>query len=105
MSEKMTCPGCDARLSSVLYAFQNGDPCPVCGLSAAAALEIQSVRNVQADSRLKERLEKAITERDAAQRERDWAKTRLAHVEGELDELLSRLRKPLEDEAPPRQDW
>ena len=105
MGQKMTCPGCDSHTSSVLYAFENGKQCPNCGLSAAATLEIQTVRRAQADAQLKEKYEQAIKERDSAQQQLIWSDRRLAHLEGQLGELLERLRKPLQEEAPDRQDW
>lgn len=65
----MECPGCQAVSSSVLIRVTNGEPCPFCGLSAGAVLEIGGVRRKQADEKLKERLEKALVERDQARRE------------------------------------
>lgn len=94
----MTCLGCGSHTSSVLYAFQNGEPCPVCGLSATATLEIQGVRQVQADVRLKEQLEQAIKDRDSAQRELKWANHRLSRMQRELGDLMERLGKPLSEE-------
>ena len=66
MSEKMECPGCGAYTSSVLAKVNDGEPCPYCGLSAGAILEIGSVRRRKADEDLKEQLEKALIERDRA---------------------------------------
>jgi hypothetical protein len=66
MADKMICPGCDAESSSILTSVRNGEPCPFCGLSAEAISEIQSVRQVKADEDLKDRLEKALVERDHA---------------------------------------
>lgn len=94
MSRKMTCPACNAHLSSVLAAFEEGRPCPNCGLSAEAALEIEGVRMRRADEDLKARLEAAIKERDAAQRELRLVKARLKRI----TELVGR---PLEDEESP----
>jgi FtsZ-binding cell division protein ZapB len=94
----MTCLGCQAHTSAVLDAYEDGSPCPYCKLSAAATLEIQTIRRARADDELKGKLEQAIRERDEAQRERDWAKQRLAHVESELTGLGERIRRPLSDE-------
>jgi len=66
VGDKMTCPGCGAHTSNVLAAVCNGEPCPYCGLSADAIGEISDVRRKRADEELKERLEKALTERDRA---------------------------------------
>jgi hypothetical protein len=94
MGRKMTCPACDARTSSVLAAFEEGRPCPNCGLSAEAALEIDDVQQRRADEELKARLEQAIKDRDAAQRELRLTKARLQRI----TDLVGR---PLEDEESP----
>jgi hypothetical protein len=98
MSNKMTCPGCGTHTSSVLAAFEEGRPCPNCGLSAEAALEIQAVRLKRADEELKTRLETAIKERDEAQRELQWAKQRLEKVGETLSEAVDRTKQPLQEE-------
>lgn len=51
MSDKMTCPGCDAHLSSVLRAYNDGEPCPNCGLSYTSTAELLDRRRVVAESR------------------------------------------------------
>lgn len=65
----MECPGCGAVSSSVLVKVMNGDPCPFCGLSADAVLEIGGVRRKRADEELKERLATALAELDRAKAE------------------------------------
>ena len=69
MSEKMACPACRSYTSSILRAYQEGQPCPACGLSAGATGEILAVQVRRADEQLKEQLEVAITERDRAKTE------------------------------------
>lgn len=91
MSRKMSCPACNAHTSSVLAAFEEGHPCPYCGLSAEAALEIDEVRQRRADEDLKGRLETAIKERDAAQRE-------LRLVKARLERITELVKRPLEGE-------
>ncbi len=93
MSRKMTCPACNAHTSSVLAAFEEGRPCPNCGLSAAAALEINDVQQRRADEELKARLETAIKERDSAQRELRLTKDR-------LERITDLVGRPLGDEEP-----
>lgn len=66
MADKMTCPGCDAHLSSVLNAFDRGEPCPVCGLSYATAAELDEKRRTVGESRANDEV-KAIAE-DALRR-------------------------------------
>lgn len=94
MSRKMTCPACNSHTSSVLAAFEDGRPCPNCGLSAEAALEIDGVRMRRADEDLKARLETVIKERDAAQRELRLTRAR-------LERITALVARPLEDEESP----
>lgn len=54
MADKMTCPGCDAHLSSILRAYDDGEPCPNCGLSWAAVDELFTKRRAVAVSRANE---------------------------------------------------
>lgn len=60
----MTCPGCDARTSSVLAAFEDCDPCPYCGLSWSTAAELEekhrTVRQSRADEEVKAIAEAAL---------------------------------------------
>ena len=65
----MECPGCGAVSSSVLVRVTDGEPCPFCGLSAGAVLEIGEVLRRQADEELKERLAGALAELDRARAE------------------------------------
>ncbi len=94
MSRKMTCPACNAHTSSVFAAFEEGRPCPNCGLSAEAALEIDGVRQRRADEQLKAQAETAIKERDAAQRE-------LRLVKARLERITNLVGRPLKDEESP----
>ncbi|WP_435601335.1 hypothetical protein [Streptomyces sp. C10-9-1] len=94
MTRKMTCPACNSHTSSVLAASEEGRPCPICGLSADAALEIDGVRQQRSDEALKARLETAIKERDAAQRE-------LSLVKYRLERITRLVGSPLEDEESP----
>jgi hypothetical protein len=94
MSRKMTCPACSAHTSSVLAAFEEGRPCPNCGLSAEAALEIEGVRQRRADEELKARLEVVVKERDAAQQE-------LRLVKARLERITKLVGSPLTDEESP----
>lgn len=41
---KRTCPACDSWTSAVGEAFRDGEPCPYCGLPAAAAHLIDEAR-------------------------------------------------------------
>lgn len=66
MVDKMTCPGCGAHTSTVLARVREGEPCPNCGLSAEAIIEVTQVRQRAADEELKGRLSTALIERDRA---------------------------------------
>lgn len=98
MSDKMSCLGCDAYSSSVLEAFNDGEPCPYCGLSAATTLELQTVRKARSDEALKAKCEQALKERDEAQRELRWAKQRLERLASTLGESVRQLESPLTEE-------
>jgi hypothetical protein len=64
MADKATCPGCDAHTSSVLRAMEEDSPCPYCGLSAAAMVEIEAVRESRANDDLKEKYRLLMVEHD-----------------------------------------
>lgn len=66
MSDKMTCPGCDAHTSDVYRAHADGEPCPYCGLSYAASAELDEKRRTVRVSRASDEV-KAIAE-DALKR-------------------------------------
>lgn len=78
MAEKMTCPACDARLSSIHNAFQEGLPCPNCGLPHEAAVAV-----IEAASR-----------GAAAELQRKYleAELRAAHAEREANALRNKLK-------------
>ena len=69
MSEKMTCPGCDVHLSDIRRAFLAGAPCPNCGLSAEAALQIDVIKASWADESVKQLAQEAIERADRAEAE------------------------------------
>lgn len=71
MSEKMTCPVCNSRTSSVLNAVSHGDPCPVCGTPADTVLQVEQLRELRADGALKARVEELLIELGKVTAERD----------------------------------
>lgn len=83
----MTCPGCDARTSLVLARFLDGEPCPSCGLSAAAAAEVLDARKRGADADLTHRYAVAVKRADLAEAE-----------VARLREKLDRVREALDDD-------
>ena len=86
MSERMTCPGCEAHTSSVLRAFSDDEPCPHCGLSAGAALEIMAVRATNATKAVKVKATEAMKEAD-----------RLRAENVKLRAIVERIRWALEE--------
>lgn len=69
----MDCPGCGNYGSDVMSAFNRGDPCPRCGLSAHAAMEVLATRVSRADSVLKLQVEALVKECDRLRRRLDAA--------------------------------
>ena len=56
MANKAYCPGCNATLSSIWQAFQEGAPCPNCGLSPEVARTVEEARDRASTAALAERL-------------------------------------------------
>ena len=56
----MNCPGCNSYTSNVLADVERGDPCRNCGLSADAIMEVNAVRDMRGDEKLKTQLEAAL---------------------------------------------
>lgn len=94
MGNRATCPGCDSTTSGVWAALVDGEPCPYCGLSASAIVEVGEVRTKRGDQELKDRLAAALVRADRAEVERDVLRRAAATVVREtqwaLDEIASR---------------
>jgi hypothetical protein len=84
VSTKTDCPACRAYTSDVTAAVDRGEPCPYCGLSADAILEITAVRQARADEALRKRLETALIERDRARAAAEIAARMLEAVRSAL---------------------
>lgn len=69
MSNKASCPGCDAYTSAVAEAIAEELACPYCGLSAGAIIEVLSARRRKADADLTARYERAVIDLDQSKRE------------------------------------
>jgi hypothetical protein len=67
-------------------AFNEGESCPYCGLSAAAAAEVISASHRGADEALVESTAKAIQRADVAEREVQRLRRKLNEVRRLLDE-------------------
>lgn len=91
MADKTTCPACGYHSSAVLRAFNNGDPCPNCELSAEAHLEIISARARGADKYLVQRLTEASARADKAE-------AQLRNAERKLEAVRDALAQDYPDE-------
>lgn len=72
MSLRAWCPACDGETSTLKSAFDHGEPCPYCGLSADAAAYILDLREHGAEALTLEHLAKAerrAERAEAAERE------------------------------------
>jgi DNA repair exonuclease SbcCD ATPase subunit len=85
---KATCPGCDSSTSSIRIAFREGHPCPVCGLPAHAAREIDAARARGADAKLTARLAKLEAELADAKDRAHTAEYKLEQIKGALEGRL-----------------
>ena len=91
MSRKMTCPGCEAHTSGVVTAYEEGEPCPYCGLPAMATEEILSARQRAADADLTKRYEEVVKRAARLEAERNALRAALADVKmavGRADEAM-----------------
>jgi hypothetical protein len=86
MADKMECPACNSWSSSIAMAVVNGRPCPVCGVSAEAIIEIYAVRETRATEALKGRVEFLVIENDRLVRESED----LRDIVDSVKELINR---------------
>jgi hypothetical protein len=94
MSEKRTCPACGSHGSDVLRAFAAGERCPQCGLSAAAAVEVDGIRAARADEQLKQRLATLTVKADRLERELEQARDALDAIRDVVKEHHPRAGQP-----------
>lgn len=80
MSDKLTCVGCNACTSSVLQAVRRDDPCPHCGLSAEAIVEVLMVRERGANAEV-------TAQYEAARIRADRAEERARRLGAQLDQI------------------
>jgi hypothetical protein len=91
MVAKMTCPACEAHLSSVLHAFEEGRPCPQCGLPSDAAVAVSKARRHHVENETVARLASAEVKLAQALRENQVLRDRLDNVRAALDEPVETL--------------
>lgn len=84
MADKMECPACNAYLSSVCWAYRNGEDCPECGFPHDAHEAFLAAQARGADATLNERL--VLAEKRAAEAERELAvvRSKLSRIGGIL---------------------
>lgn len=80
------CPACTSYTSNVRGAFDRGEPCPHCGLSAAAADELEVARARGAREALVRQTALAVRRAETAEAEA-----------GRLRGLVMRARQELDD--------
>lgn len=84
MGERLECPACESETSTVLIRFRDGEPCPYCGLSAAAMAEIFDARKRGADKALMTKYTEAVKRADKAEREVSHLRSKLSRIEQAL---------------------
>lgn len=85
MSRKTHCPACDSYTSSLTSAFENGEPCPSCGLGNDAWNEVLQVRQARDDDEMALRFTKMRIRNDELERQ-------LREVNGRLERLRETIR-------------
>jgi hypothetical protein len=60
MTRKIQCPACRAMTTEQTEAFDQGDPCPSCGLAHSYWLEVLKVRENHVESELRSRVEELL---------------------------------------------
>lgn len=78
--ETVECPSCLTDSEDVLTAFSSDNPCPVCGLGAAAAKRVIQVRRGYATDAVKDKFAQLTIDLDKAQ-----------NINRRLHNFLSRL--------------
>jgi len=86
MADKMTCPACESHTSSILAAFNNDLPCPVCRLPADAARAVIEAEERHVSEELQQRYIEAEQRATKAEREARVLRNRLAALRAVLDE-------------------
>jgi hypothetical protein len=87
VSNKTTCPGCDAHTSGVTAALEEDRPCPHCGLSSAAIVELMAVRETVASEKLKGQVAGLVIRADKAESERDRLRDAMSEIRTILEDL------------------
>lgn len=86
MADKMICPACDSYASDILRAFNEGEPCPVCNLSASVTAEILRARERGANTELTEKYTEAMIRMGEAEAEAAKLRSQLSRIRSILAE-------------------
>lgn len=81
MTDKMTCPACDAHLSAIHRAFQEERPCPNCGLPHEAAVAVIGAASRGAAVELQRKYLEAEQRAARAEREANALRNKLKAIE------------------------
>lgn len=92
MADKAFCPACQSYTSTIREAFDNGQPCPVCGLAAAVAAEIDTIQQRRADEQTKADLEAALVRAGKAEAQVEILTAKVSILEQGLASLLGQAR-------------
>ena len=88
MSDKHTCPACNAHLSGVYDAlYGRRADCPSCGLPGAVMREIEDARKKHADADLTGRLETALVRAGKAEAELALTREHLRSIKKAVEEV------------------
>lgn len=98
MSDKMGCPGCGSHSSSILAAYEEGGPCPYCGLSAEAITQVIKARENHANEELIEKYTEAVARAELAER-------KVGFLEGKLERIGLLVKEKPYNEKTYRGPW
>lgn len=87
MGRREWCPGCNSSTSSLNEAWDNFEPCPVCGLGPEAWHEVQQIRISRDDDALAMKCSALIIANDKLKQELGETKHKLNKLRGVLREV------------------
>jgi DNA repair exonuclease SbcCD ATPase subunit len=87
----MTCPACDAHLSSVYSAFREERPCPECGLPHDAAVAVLKAAARGASEDLQRRYAEAEQRAAQAEREANALRNKIRAIEAEVNRSVEQF--------------
>jgi len=82
VSNKMSCLGCNSYTSAIYDAYQDGNPCPNCGLPAEATEKVLQARKRGADEDLVRQYQEAEVRAGKAEAEASMLRRHLEAIQG-----------------------